>query len=167
MVVNQELLSLSQVTKNYLRNHFVEFLETKHSQKTLKKTRHAAAEKHLKPVEAFEYEIKHRLSNAAHEVLHAITRIEESKKAKSAADLKDFLRYARTSLEEADRELDAAESLNNSLSTYEQRVSESSTVLGHEVRPIMDDLFAKTEQLRALQRALSSKISSLLGTGRT
>jgi hypothetical protein len=95
--------------------------------------------------------------------MHAIQKIDDSKKARSKEDLKLMLRYARESLGEAGKELDAADTLYKNLETYEQRLYQESSVLSHEVRPVMDDLYAKMEQLRSLQHGLYENVAKTLG----
>src|SRR3989344_366764 len=96
-----DLAGLSHSTKAYLKEHLVDFLEDKHSLRVSSKLNHSGAKKRLKPVETFEYEIKHLMSAAAHEILLALDRLKDVGKARTTADKKAVLRYARTNLEEA------------------------------------------------------------------
>ena len=67
-------------------------------------------------------------------------------------------------MEEAGKDIEAAETAYKSLSLYSSRLEVWSPVLAHEIRPVTDVLFEKLEQLRAFQRSLYSKVLTLLGT---
>jgi|GEM_PF-6491567 len=164
MVLTADVLGLSENARGYLKQHFVEFLETKHFLKVKRKLQHKIADERLKPVEAFEVDIKDKLSNAAHEILHAIDKLHESKRARAAVELRNFLRYAKANLEEADKDIEAAEHSFRGLETYCARVEQNSTVLGHELRSVQDELYSKIEQLRAFQRTLLEKTTVLINS---
>ena len=162
MPLTADVVDLGENARSFLKQHFVEFLETKHSLKVKRKLSHKIADERLKPVEAFEVDIKDKLSNAAHEILHAIDKLHESKRARVAVEMKNFLRYAKANLDEAGKDIEAAERVYYALQTYCGRVEQNSTVLGHELRYVQDELFSKIEQLRAFQRTLLEKTTVLI-----
>lgn len=158
----QELHANAAGAKQFLDGHLVDFLELKHTNAVGKKLGNDAATDALKPVESFEMEVKNKMSNAAHEMLQAINRIEDSMRQNSNLDVADFLRYARTNLEEAEREITAAEHAYKALETYHKRIEKASVVMGKELENLMATLFSKLEELKSFQKTLFEKIVLLI-----
>ncbi|MEM2874310.1 MAG: hypothetical protein QW063_02615 [Candidatus Nanoarchaeia archaeon] len=153
----QELHGLAGSAKVFLSTQLVDFLEMKHAKAVDKKLQHEAASQALKPAETFELEIKHKMSNAAHEILQAINRIEDCQRQNSELDTVDYLRYARVNLEEAAKELEAAEKAYKGLEKYQSRIDRASSVLSHELAPVIVELFEKLEKLWSFQKTLYEK----------
>lgn len=158
----QELAALSRDAKEFLNKKAVDFLDMRHMQKVIGKFKDEKASEILMPAETFELEVKHKLSNAAHEILQAVNRIEDCKKQNTELDTVDYLRYARTNLEEAGKDLDAAESVFKALEIYFSRVERASDVLGKELEAAIAEIFDKLEQMKNFQRNLFEKTIVLI-----
>jgi len=162
----QELTALSGNAKKFLNKSAIGFLDMRHMQKVSNKFNHEAASEMLMPAETFELEVKHKMSNAAHEILQAANRIEDCKKQNSELDTVDYLRYARTNLEEARRDLDAAESAFKALEIYFSRVERASEALGKELEPVIAEIFDELEQMKNFQYNLLEKTAVLINEAR-
>jgi len=155
----QELNGIAGSSKEFLSEHLMDFLETTQTKDVSQKLKNEVATTSLKPVEAFELEVKDKMSNAAHEILQCIERIEDAMKQNTEMDIKNYLRYARTNLEEANRDIEAAEHAYKALEIYQRRIEKASVVLGKELEVIMTELFNKMEQLKSYQKVLMEKCS--------
>lgn len=158
----QELIALSAEAKEFLNKKAVDFLDMRHVQKVSNKFKNTATTEMLAPAETFELEVKHKLSNAAHEMLQAVNRINDCKRQNTELDTVDFLRYARTNLEEARKDLDAAESAFKALEIYFSRVERASDALGKELEPVIAEIFDRLEQMKNLQKNLFEKTIVLI-----
>jgi vacuolar-type H+-ATPase subunit I/STV1 len=158
----QELTATASNAKEFLNKKAVDFLDMRHIQKVIGKFKNEKAAEMLAPAETFELEVKHKLSNAAHEILQAVNRIEDCKKQNTELDTVDYLRYARTNLEEAGKDLDAAESVFKALEIYFSRVERASETLGKELEATIAEIFDKLEQMKNFQRNLFEKTVILI-----
>jgi vacuolar-type H+-ATPase subunit I/STV1 len=158
----QELTALSKDAKEFLNKQAVGFLDMRHIQKVNEKFNHASASEMLMPAETFELEVKHKMSNAAHEILQAVNRINDCKKQNSELDTVDYLRYARTNLEEAGKDLDAAKSAFKALEIYFSRIERASDILGKELEATIAEIFDELEQMKNFQKSLFEKTIMLI-----
>jgi hypothetical protein len=156
----QQLHDLSAEIRNYISENLMGFLNEKHTEELNKKmnSSNAVVSVVLQPVEAFELEVKHKLSNAAHEILQCINRIEDSRKQNTELDVANFLRYARLNLEEAEKDMDAAKSAWDSLNLYISRVEKQNVQLATAVNGIAEQLINMLEQTQNYRKELYEKI---------
>lgn len=158
----QELTATAGHAKEFLNKSAIGFLDIRHIQKVSSKFKNEKASEMLMPAETFELEVKHKLSNAAHEILQAVNRIGDCKKQNTELDTVDYLRYARTNLEEAGKDLDAAESVFKALEIYFSRIERASEVLGKELETTIAEIFDELEQMKNFQRNLFEKTVMLI-----
>jgi predicted nucleic acid-binding Zn-ribbon protein len=156
----QQLHDLSAEVRDYVSENLMPFLEEKHTEELNKKmnSRNAVISVVLQPVEAFELEVKNKLSNAAHEILQCINRIEDSQKQDTVLDVTNFLRYARLNLEEAEKDIEAANSAWNSLNMYASRIEKQDGKLATAVNGIAEQLINMLEQTKNYRKELYEKI---------
>ena len=160
-------MSISGTAKEFLSREVVDFLEKRHTEKVDRKFQNKATTEVLKPVETFELEVKNNMSNASHELLQAINRVEDCRKQNTELDTADYLRYARLNLEEAGKDMEAAELAYKALETYHKRVEKASAVLAHELEAAMLEIFDKLEHMKNLQRNLFEKVVVLINEVRS
>lgn len=135
-----ELRQLADTARDYVDDELVVFLEQMHTRKLDVKISNKKVSKALEPVEAFELEVKHKLSNAAHELIQATMRIKDSQTQNSELDVTDYLRYAKTNLEEAAKDMEAASINWNALNKYADRIDIHNVQLAAFVKDIVEKL---------------------------
>ena len=155
----QQLKEYSLEVRNYVSENLMAFLDAKQTEELNKKmTGDAVVSVVLQPVEAFELEVKHKLSNAAHEIIQCINRVEDSQKQNSALDVANFLRYARLNLEEAEKDIEAANSAWSALNMYISRIEKQNAKLATAVNEISEKLINMLEQTKNYRKELYEKI---------
>ncbi len=158
----EELQAFSAEVKAFVNDQLLDFLDAKHTADLNKKLNHPGAASILVPVETFELEIKNQLSNAAHEILQAVMRIEDSKKQNSELDVADYLRYAKTNLEEAAKDIEAANLAWTALNTYSERIEAKSVQLANSARDIVEKLANMLLQTKEFQKNLNENVLMML-----
>jgi len=157
----QQLHDLSLEIRNYISENLMSLLEMKHTEELSKKMAgsNVMVSVVLQPVEAFELEVKHKLSNAVHEILQCVNRIEDSQKQNTELDVANFLRYARLNLEEAEKDIEAAYSAWKALNTYITRIEKQNPQLASAANnDISEKLISMMEQTKNYNKELYEKI---------
>ena len=157
-----ELQAFSAEVKAFVNDQLMDFLEAKHTEELNKRLNHPGAASILVPIETFELEVKHQLSNAAHEILQAVLRIEDSKKQNSELDVADYLRYAKANLEEAAKDIEAANLAWTAMNKYTDRIESKSAQLANSARDIVEKLANMLMQTKEFQKNLNEGVLLML-----
>lgn len=157
----QQLHELAIEIKDYIDGNLLEFLDMAHT--AILHQKFNVVLPILNPVETFELEVKHKLSAAAHEILQAVKRIDDSQSQNTKLDIADYLRYARVNLEEAEKDITAAHLLWNALNTYINRIEKQSPQLATTVHnEISEKLISMLEQTNNYKKEFYEKILLVL-----